>query len=1715
MSKKQRQISLVFIGFLLMLLTVISFAEAPEAPNQLITKNPFKEVKTVEANKNREHAEMKISVNKLNIKNLNGFKIDNNEIYIELPSNEVLKDNEIYYISKNVEELPDIYNANGKKIITNLNKFEKHNIQTLEFNYGIFENIILVDKIPAGINELIISKLDKSTGEIKKIYKVDKFNSIITPELEGESINKTQVVIHLPDNLLKDFTGNEKQIKIGKTLKDILKKEKRKKRDIDDNALKYEIDKEKKNLMIISDSDDSLEEVKIVVLNNDKVEKIYRGKRKINFTERNILEQEDISIPENQVNIPYQYIPGFLSYVIFDGERHNSNGREREHFAKGNIVLATYRENPTKIRIFRLGGYVSKNTIHTITVGTTSGYEKTYIVREFPQKNILEKPIEDYTLNTELINENNTHYIGNLKLEYYIENKIVNNWENYLGLKVNLGDTTYYRKLSLKRIKQVGQLPPNLYVELRTVGFENIPIGGYIGATKLVGALTGTYKMFLSRKSIGKLKIELDARVLEAAKKNLNLSKLVAGQYLTSNLTTWLNDGNIKKDYSEMINTTNNLNLTVPISNYITYIGRNILSKENGKQIFSNRYNNQKGLAIPTGNINKVKLLEGFSVNLNDFNKGEKEEAIFTYKGTDNKNYSGEIEILVGAQSKILGEGSIDLSKIQTNQINIFPTTNGGNISSDKGLRLENLSGNLPNTKSLKVNSILNNIHFKIKSKTINFEKIEGNVEGVQAQEVLLEDERLPFKIGLTKEGALKLEKLRNENFNYIIEMEYRYKEVTLGVFKLNLKNSIKINEGNIYIEYKEPIFQGGSGKTGLFDDSTYFGRIRIYPKTQVKMLTGRDKIEGNFISDRKEQYKVFSSNNTIIPLKKEFVDGKNEVVIVAKIDGKSTQPQKFLLKELQHGLIENVYLSTNAGAFQFLVNIPQIETSNGGFDLGIDRWDLKQHNIELELYYPQLKIKNKIFVKIPEFNSMAYFDNKSLLNSLIEGTKIRNKITNFEKGELFNLSLCTKDFDLEHMQTNYMEDTKTLGFKIPKVLKLYLEDKEGRKEEVIGKIILQTNNSNTKIIDKKHETDYYILSRNNDRKSSMKIDVGIRLELDLTKIKDKFRRAPFKLYSENASIVSIGNQYSQNTFKEIINKIEYIVDYTGESHSKIILSNPIVAGSYGAPFGRMRIFSNSSNFLPSIYFLDSNDEIIMTDIKNNQYKSGKILGTYIPAIPNNFGGNELSIIFNNGIGEKKVIKNLDLDHSENFNGNLTTEYYDNNGIEVGVDYQQSSRSYYGTDISLRNWDLKEKNIKIRMKHPRLENNFNIIIPEFDGEVYYNKNIIQDKPTEINYTNKTLYGRFIREHSGNMQIKVNIGTKDYDLRILGKYNGKTNLKLKIPKEVILTVRDDLGVEKQILFYTEIFKLSTGIKEETQNYYYLYAPNDGEKNNSEINATIILKTLFRGSDISWNQITGNNLNLVSISANSKNIEKNFTIIDNVDLKMELANFKEKIDVSNIDISQKKYSQNGYYGLIQNENKVVLKDGNREIFTTTFEELTKTKKEILEAGVSIKYNYGTVQDINRNQFEFEKIKGVNYNKTLRLEIQTSKGQLLYYIEFNILNKVSFEILPGKGVLDFGSFFPGDIKKAESLIEFRNPNNANINISLSSNNNNKMFKKGVPISRDTTILLSDLEVKDLKLGNNNTNNFKISGTATTTKNTASGEYLGELEVIITIIP
>lgn len=1157
MSKRHRKISLILIGFLLTLSTILSFAEPPEAPNQLITENPYKEVKTVEANKNREHAEMNISVDKLNLKNLDAYKISDTEYYIELPAEENLKENETYYVSKSIEDLPDIYSVNGKKTITNLNRFKDYSIETADFSYGFTDNFILIDRAPIGTKSFIVSKLDKSSGEIKKVYEVDRFKAADISELEGETINEnSQIAFKLTDEMMNIFSENQREIKVVKTLKDILNKGNRVKRSLDKNILSYELNMENKELVV--DNSNSVEELKIVVLNGGRVEKIYTGKR--------------------------------------------------------------------------------------------------------------------------------------VKREYHI----------------------------------------------------------------------------------GKIRVDLDSRILSVAK-NTPFKQLLGGTYLTNNLSNWLNNKTSKVNcYSEMTKVTSNLNPSVTISSYTTYEGRNILLEEDGKQIFSNRKNNGKGLALPVGKLSRDKMLDGFSVNLVDFSKGERENAIFTYKGTDNKTYSGEIEISMDNQRELSGSGLIDITDADPNLVLTFPKAEkASSVSSEqvKIIKLKNITGDFPDITGLSGKSILTTIVFNVKSSTENFEKVEGDLSGETfPSEIILNDNRLPFKIGLTKDGKLKVIKLQDGgNYSYTIEMTYRYKAAILGKFKVTIKNVV--SEGKLTLSFDSNNFAMIQGYNG----NNYYGWAVIYPDSDPDF-------------------------------------------------GPSTANIKYL--------------------------------------------------------------------------------------------------------RAYNTSM------------------------------------------------------------------------------------------------------------------------------------------TG---------------------------------------------------KNGQTKQAKIEGKIAPARGRDAFGN-----FKFTVGSKK---SEPMPGHRNYQNMLHYKLFDAEGLVIGLDYDRpvglddSISVDGGLNLAFISWDLEEKDIDIKIENTTFINTLKIKIPEFNGEVYYNKNVSQPSFTEVDYMTKTLRANLGKETSGEMEVKFNVATKDYDLKILGRtYKNNYNLYLKIPRQINLDIVDEYGTKQTIPFSVNVKSESKWIYE-LGNYFYIYPPYDGHEGySSEIKATVILKAMLRQSfdsfkrSISTNHITGKNLNLVSIGAKStKGIEKCSTIIDKVDLKMELKNFSETINVSDISISEKVYSKNGYYGLIQNENKLILKDGNKKIFETTFEELTKTKQEILDAEVSIKYNLvGT----NKNQFEFEKIKAVNYNKTLRLEIYTSSELLLYYIDFNIINKAGIEI-EGDGILNFGSFFPGDIKKSEALIKLKNPSSAKIDVSLNPSNIQKMFKAGVKITPNTTIPLSNIQISDLKTESSKINSFRISGEAKTTTTTEVGEYKGELDVIITVIP
>lgn len=209
MYKIKRNILLLL---LFTIFTVLTFAELPQAPNMVITENPDKPVTTVTASKNREHAEMNITVNKINIKEIEGIELPTGEILLFLSSLEEKKDKmrreEVYYVTDSIENFPDISTTNGKRIIANLQKL-KDSVLSNGIKVNNYGEITIIDT-DKKYGELYIGIVDKLSGDISKIWKINS-NKYEIEELKG-NFEKNALVIDLRGK--KELSENLKKKKI-------------------------------------------------------------------------------------------------------------------------------------------------------------------------------------------------------------------------------------------------------------------------------------------------------------------------------------------------------------------------------------------------------------------------------------------------------------------------------------------------------------------------------------------------------------------------------------------------------------------------------------------------------------------------------------------------------------------------------------------------------------------------------------------------------------------------------------------------------------------------------------------------------------------------------------------------------------------------------------------------------------------------------------------------------------------------------------------------------------------------------------------------------------------------------------------------------------------------------------------------------------------------------------------------------------------------------------------------------------------------------------------------------------------------------------------------------------------------------------------------------------------------------------------------------------
>lgn len=581
---------------------------------------------------------------------------------------------------------------------------------------------------------------------------------------------------------------------------------------------------------------------------------------------------------------------------------------------------------------------------------------------------------------------------------------------------------------------------------------------------------------------------------------------------------------------------------------------------------------------------------------------------------------------------------------------------------------------------------------------------------------------------------------------------------------------------------------------------------------------------------------------------------------------------------------------------------------------------------------------------------------------------------------------------------------------------------------------------------------------------------------------------------------------YSLNTKTKFLDKLTIeITPSKKKGYAIIQLKNPLVQSKTSSIYGKMRVSPiGIDNENAKGGYTDENDRIIVSNDKNSQFKGIKIAGKVIP-VTKEQEGKKFTIEFDNGLPSPE--------YSFGSGDPTSPKEFTSNGVRMFIDYQDVENiSKYGTDFGLMEWDLKAKNIPISINHDGFFNSYLIKIPEFDGKVYYDETL----SSLVNISREELKEEkceILMENKEIVLTEINIGTKDYDLRILGmKDSSSANLRLVIPKIITANIVQDGQILGKIELKTVVTEITGKTTDDSENWY-LYPTNDGYKNNSSTLAKLkisgnlgkvsLLKNLNSIGTTTF-EVQALNSNLIMIEVYGKGKEN--IIVKDYYCKITNLNFDEVFDMSREGIGKVKEGVTTFE--LPDNNNIEIYQSESQLASIKGSDFKNSGYEIPNSGLKLRYSTSS------QKLSIEKLAYKELNESYKLQLK-SAGVVVKEIIIELKNKKGFEIIDGYGKLDFGDFFPGDIKQARDTIKFKNPENANIKMELKEKAI-EMNKLGVTIpTENQKIQVRKLEVYDLNTKNPDENHFQIKGEAVTTPATEVGKYKGVAEVIITIIP
>lgn len=1595
------------LGLILVVFSVIAFAQLPEAPNTLITENPEKEVTTVDAPKNREHAEMNITVNKILIKEKEGISLSDGRAIVFLnDENEEekinLAEDEVFYVTDSLENFPDISTVNGKRTISNLKRVKESAVGNgiIVKDYGEF--LLLEGKNLKA--SLYMGKVNKKDGTVSKMWKIEESKNYKVKELIGIREGSKANFDISTEKELKDGLENNR-VKFYRTNNTLL----RKKRSLESNNFSTEVKYKYTPRMYSSARGFAMDYLEVETTNGNK----------------------DILMLDKNANLLWSV------EELIDGDSGNINDSETKQYAsvrKDNIVRVSEEGGQYYIWI---GNYREVNREYENGATEYGGYN--FSITKASQE--IETP---FRLSNENSNANSGSAQYKLKMDTStnaiilgnINTDVTNIRNSWVGSKY-CDRPEYGGERALPSLTEYNLFwPKPLHYK------EDRHLYGWCLAMKI--------------------RYEIPQELY---------NRIMSGEY---NCLENIGEVTVYTRYWQEIPSTDETKPNLLIkSGEMKAI---ILPYLEEKFDFANKYTDEDYISKEFSDTSKYFIIENDDkIEIKDASGSSVTRSISELKTSSLEIFNG-VELSVVQEN---GRNTFKVKKLEKSYINerkimsIYGST--GVLKYEYGLVVTDLenAGNGSATINLNL-PVYHKFSIKEGEKATTLEKEEnvgsdsqtvGNLSGTVGSLSSILTGRLRFS------GSSPNMLSSNNVSTSSLWIGPRY---TGANIEADLSFNGESNTKKIYLELLN--WKGNAETLNVNFNSPIYGQSLklLIPAFDGKIYLNRDNVTSGVNYDE-GTYTVSLSDYTSGNLGNFDINLKDySIKAIAKQSDNSTS--KFTLR-----VPKTIVLKMTDSADRIIdrtIKITATDKSGTGKNKYVqdDKYYYFYPTGDTSSMSINVALSGDLIVKENTLRTMAARNSIEKLTLTLNGTNL-GLVTIGIVDDTNNFTASTNIIDNVNINIGNEVKKEEIAFITESVgaTKTSTNKFSGIGESVLLKIDGVNVAANTVL-----NSGYIIPSS------------GIKVTYDRENEKFVFTKVENTGYSKD---ISIGIHSGGVEGGPIVKEIKYTLKNTKTHEVTVKLANPVVGAKMpgATSYGAFTIADGNS-----AYYLDGSGDRIDSS-KYEQFKL-EVSGSVAP-----YETTDKIIIYKpNNTQEEISVSNDDnvisLVGIEGTNANLKVDFQKRKGIVEGL------------DVYLEEWNLTAGTITFSVYYKNTLNKYNIVIPQYDGTVYFNNensNGLIDLNEKIL---KEVKKEIINIGAGTVLTEVDIGTKDYDIGIFGSGSGgRGELGLTIPKKITAQVDNkNLNIETEIV---KKLKECT-IESDNENWHiYPKTPNNNLEEDNYLDIKLKLKISANNENIrrkarsvstttiSRIEYTGS---LISINAFTKN--KQTPIVEKYLLTTENENYTEEF---NMEDEVKGVKKDGINTItIFDEDYLEIYNQKDELIVGMYgSELKNTGWTMENTGLLLGYNGDT------KKLSVTKIDGVKVSEVYKIKVKTSVIPIRE-IEISIKNDLTFAIVEGSK-LDFGDFFAGDIKFAEALIKFTNPREANVSIALESETG-EMTKVGATSpSQNQRVQLDSFWIREFDKTNPKEHSFKLGGRAVTTNSTEAGNYRGKIEVIITVHP